>query len=290
MSSYQKIAPQSRIKRSLGLNLLLMFGVCIALYFLFFALLGLITHHGEQIKVPNVTGKPMKAAIKTLEEMGFEVKVDSNYDPAKKPFIVILQTPEVGETVKTGRTLFLTVNRASPPPTAMPNLVNLSFRSAALILQSNRLVLGDTTYRPDIAKDAILEQTYNGQPIKAGTMIPQGSRISLVIGDGLGNTELAVPDVIGMTVAEAVAMLSSNNLLVTPVYDGDVRDTANAKIYRQTPNSISDLGVPSMIRAGDGIDIYIGQAPTDSLMDYYRNLWKENLKTDIPQDTPTRGK
>lgn len=262
-----------------------MLGSCIALYFLFFASLGLITHHGEQLKVPNITGKPMKEAIKTLEGMGFEVTVDSNYDPTKKALTVLIQMPEVGETVKTGRTLFLTVNRASPPPTAMPNLVNLSFRSAALILQSNRLVLGDTIYRPDIAKDAILEQLYNGQPIRQGTMIPQGSRISLIIGDGLGNTELSVPDVIGMTVAEAVAMLSSNNLMVTPVYDANVSDTNNARIYRQTPNSISDLGVQSMIRAGDGIDIYIGQSPTDSVMNYYRNRWKENLKPDTRRDS-----
>ena len=286
MSQQQKAPVKRKFTQSLRFHILLVIGVCVVLYFLFFAALGLLTHHGEQVKVPNVTGKDVNAAVKTLEDMGFEVKVDSTYDPKKKALVVLLQTPEIGETVKTGRTLFLTVNRSTPPPTAMPNLVNLSFRSAELILQSNRLILGDTTYRPDIAKDAILEQLYNGQPIRPGTMIPQGSRISLVIGDGLGNTELPVPDVIGMTVAEAVAMLSSNNLLITPVYDADVRDTASAKIYRQTPNAISDLGVPSRIRAGDGIDIYIGQNPTDSLMDYYRNLWKENLKTDVPKDTP----
>jgi beta-lactam-binding protein with PASTA domain len=285
MTQYQKAPARRGIMQSLGFNILLMIGVCIALYFIFFASLGLITHHGEQIKVPNVTGKNVRAAVQTLEGMGFEVKVDSMYDPTQKALIVLLQMPEIGETVKTGRTLFLTVNKSTPPLTAMPKLVDLSFRSAALILQSQRLVLGDTTYRPDIVKDGILEQLYNGQPIRPGTMIPQGSRISLVIGNGLGNTELAVPDVIGMTVAEAVAILSSNNLMVVPVYDADVRDTANAKIYRQTPNAISDLGVPSMIRAGDGIDIYIGQAPTDSLMDHYRNLWKENLKTDEPNET-----
>ncbi len=286
MKQQQKAPEKRKFTKTIGFNILVMLGVCVVLYFMFFASLGLITHHGEQVKVPNVTGKDVKSAVKMLEDIGFEVRIDSTYDPGKKAMTVLLQTPEVGETVKTGRTLFLTINRISPPPTAMPNLVNLSFRSAALILQSNRLVLGDTTYRPDIAKDAILEQLYNGQPIRPGTMIPQGSRISLVIGDGLGNTELQVPDVIGMTVAEAVAMLSSNNLLITPVYDADVRDTTTARIYRQTPNSISDLGVPSQIRAGDGIDIYIGQNPTDSLMSYYRNLWKENLKTDVPKDTP----
>jgi len=286
MSQQHQHATGNRgFRDSLLFHLLLMLVVCVILYLVFFASLGFITNHGEEVKVPNVTGQNVTVAVKTLEALGFEVRVDSTYEPQKKAKMVLQQMPEVGEIVKTGRTLFLTVNKSAPPTTPMPNLVNLSFRSAALILQSNRLILGDTTYRPDIAKGAILEQLYNGQPIRPGQMIPQGSRISLVIGDGLGNTEMNVPDVIGMTYAEAVALLSSNNLLVTPVYDAGIMDTAAFKIYRQTPNSINDLGAPSRIREGDGIDIYIGQDPTDSLMDHYRNLWRENLKTDVPKDT-----
>ena len=278
MSQHQQAVPKRGLKNSVAFNLLLIILVCVLLFLLFFGSLSFITNHGEETKVPNVTGKNVSQAVKTLEGMGFEVRVDSTYEPDKKALLVLLQMPEVGEVVKTGRTLFLTVNKAAPPTTPMPNLVNLSYRSAALILQSNRLIVGDTIYRPDIAKGAILEQLYNGQPIRPGTMIPQGSRISLVIGDGLGNTEMPVPDVIGMTYAEATAMLSSNNLLVTPVFDPGITDTATFKVYRQTPAAISDLGVPSRIREGDGIDIYIGQNPADSLMDHYRNLWKENLK------------
>lgn len=270
------------LKNSLGFHFLLIILVCVLLFLLFFGSLGVITNHGDETKVPNVTGKNVTQAVKTLEGLGFEVRVDSTYEPTRKAFLVLLQMPEVGEVVKTGRTLFLTVNKAMPPETPMPNLVNLSYRSAALILQSNRLVVGDTTYRPDIAKGAILEQLFNGQPIRPGTMIPQGSRISLVIGDGLGNTEMPVPDVIGMTYAEAIAMLSSNNLMVTPVFDQGITDTASFKVYRQTPSAISDLGVPSRIREGDGIDIYIGENPTDSLMDHYRNLWKENMQSQTP--------
>ena len=178
--------------------------------------------------------------------------------------------------------LFLTVNKSVAPETPMPNLVNLSFRSAALILKSNRLILGDTTYRPDIAKGAILEQRYLGQPIRPGQMIPQGSRIDLVIGDGLGNTELNVPDVIGMTYPEAVAQLSSSGLMPTTLFDADVTDTASAKVYKQTPNAISDIGAPSRIRQGDFIDIYIGQHPADSTMENNRNEWKTNMYNNPP--------
>lgn len=268
--------------RSIWFHLLLMLGVCGIFYLIFFSSLSLITRHGDDRKVPNVTGKDVRSAIKMLEEQGFDIRVDSTYIPGKKALLVLDQMPDVGDMVKHGRTLFLTVNKSVPPETPMPNLVNLSFRSAALILKSNRLVLGDTIYRPDIAKGAILEQLYNGQAIRPGQMIPQGSIISLVIGDGLGNTELDVPDVIGLTFPEAIAMLNANGLQITPVPDGVIVDSASAKVYQQTPNAISDLGTPTRIRQGDFVDIYYSQNPEDSVMENNRNAWRERLFNSPP--------
>src|SRR5690606_15523086 len=111
--------------------------------------------------------------------------------------------------------IFLIVNKQNPPETPMPSLVNLSFRSAEMLLKSNKLKLGDTTMRPDMAQGAVLEQLVNGKVITAGTMVPQGSKIDLVIGDGLGNKEINVPDITGLTYPEAVAMLSGSNLQFT---------------------------------------------------------------------------
>ena len=287
-TAYAKAAPSQRnsVTRSFWFHLLLVFAVLAVLYFLFFSSLALITRHGDDAKVLNVTGKDVRAAVKSLEGMGFEVHVDSTYIPGKKALLVLDQMPDVGDVVKHGRIIFLTVNMASPPPTPMPNLVNLSYRSAVLILKSNRLILGDTTYRPDIAEGAILEQLYNGKPISPAQMIPQGSRIDLIIGSGLSN-EITVPDVIGMTYAEAIATLNGNNLQYTSVFDADVRDTTTAKVYKQMPNAINDLGAPSRIPQGDFIDIYIGQNPADSTMDENRNAWKKNLFNNPPPQTDT---
>ncbi len=282
----QRHSAQRGIWGSFWFHFLLVLGVCAVFYFLFFSSLSVLTRHGDDVKVPNVTGKDIRAAVKILEAQGFDVHVDSTYMPGKKALLVLDQLPDIGDVVKNGRTLFLTVNKSVPPETPMPNLVNLSFRSASLILKSNRLVLGDTFYRPDIAKGAILEQLYMGQQIRPGQMVPQGSRIDLVIGDGLGNTELNVPDVIGLSYPEAVAQLNSNGLMITSLFDADVVDTAAAKVYKQTPNAISDIGAPSRIRQGDFIDIYIGQNPADSVMEDNRNEWKKNIYNDPPPSPP----
>jgi eukaryotic-like serine/threonine-protein kinase len=248
-----------KLRKSFYLNLALVVLVCCGLYFLFFASLGLLTRHSSEIKVPAVTNKNIQVAISTLEKMGFEVDVDSSYDPEKKPYTVLSQIPEVNSIVKEGRTIFLTVNKAEAPLTPMPRLTDLSYRSAVLILKSSRLVLGDTMHRPDYAKGAVLDQLYKGRPVAAGEMIPQGSRIDLVIGDGFGNVNMNVPDVIGMSVEEAMSILNGNGLTPTTIWDGPIDDSASAVVYNQTPAPYNELDAPNRIKEGDIIDLRIKQ-------------------------------
>jgi eukaryotic-like serine/threonine-protein kinase len=262
---------KEELKNSFKFHLGVVLALCVILYALFFAVLGVITRHNSEIKVPNVLNRDMKMAIRELERMDFDVLIDSAYDPKKKAFIVMSQIPDVNAVVKTGRTIFLTVNKSVPPMTPMPNLLNLSYRSAEMILKSNKLVLGDTTYRPDIAKGAILEQKYLGRPVRPGQMVPQGSRIDLVIGDGLGNTQFNVPDVIGMTYDEAIAILSSTGLQFTPIWEGDITDSAAATVYDQFPKAMNELQAPNRIKEGDVVDIKIKQTAMPEELEYNRN-------------------
>lgn len=252
------------IKNSIAYNILLIVGLTMVLYFFFFAVLGQITGHGEEVKVPNITGKLLKQGQSQLEKIGFDVQIDSSYDPRQKPLMILGQQPEVGEIVKPGRTIFLTVNKAEPPKTPMPNLNGLSLRSAIMILNSSKLKLGDTTYRPDIAQGAVLDQLFKGEIIRAGQMIPQGSSISLVLGDGLGNTVFDVPDIVGLTYVEAVAMLSANNLQYTAIASDDIIDTSTAFVYRQVPSALNELGEANRLREGDEVGFYFKQNPSES--------------------------
>lgn len=102
---------EALLKKSFKINLLVVILVSILLYILFFVSLGFITRHGSEVTIPNVMKKDIKVAEKELEKMGFEVLVDSAYDPKLKPLSVLAQIPEVGSTVKTGRTVFVTIDQ-----------------------------------------------------------------------------------------------------------------------------------------------------------------------------------
>lgn len=260
----------SKLKNSFFANVGAIMLVSVCLYILFFSTLGLITKHGSEATVPSVIGLTMEAANENLKNIGFDVSIDSAYDPQKRPLTVLAQIPDPKAIVKHGRTIFLTVNKKSPPLTAMPKLTSLSYRSAVMILRSNRLVLGDTTHRSDYAAGSILEQQYRGKVIEPGTMIPQGSRISLVVGDGLGNVEMEVPDVIGQSPEEGINLLSGYGFSVTQVWEDPITDSSSALIYSQSPAPFNDLDVPNRIREGDIIDIHIKQDPTKEEMEYNR--------------------
>src|SRR4028118_1198272 len=133
------------------------------LIFIFLGSLDWITQHNQYQKVPYILGKNVDEARRILEAKGFEVEIqDSIYIDTIPKLAVVKQSPAGDAMVKVNRTIYLTINRSQPPLVDMPNLVGFSIRNAEMYLENLGLHIGDTTFRPDIAKNAVLEQLYNG--------------------------------------------------------------------------------------------------------------------------------
>lgn len=245
--------------RSFFVNLLIAIVTGLLVVFVFFQLLDRITQHGKYIKVPEVKGKNVDEARNFLEQQGFQVEVqDSIYYDSLPRLSVVKQSPVANEMVKINRTIYLTINRAQPPLVALPNFVGQTYRSVLLQLNTLGLKLGDTSQRPDFAVGSVLEQIYNGNQVKPGTKVPMGSRISLVLGGGIKQTELPVPVLLGLTFAEAKVLLESNDLLLgAVVVDGAVADSSAAFVIRQNPPVRDEEGRPIRIRGGQLVDLWI---------------------------------
>lgn len=246
-------------QRPFWVNLLVAVVIIFFIIFLFLQSLQFFTHHGAYLKVPDVNNKNIKEATALLNKEGFDVLIqDSVYYDTIPPLAVVKQFPEPDATVKINRVVYLTINRSIPPVIEMPNLIGMSFRNAELELKARGLRLGDTSYKPDIAKNAVLDQLMNGANIKPGTKITMGSTISLVLGAGVGNEEMTVPDLFGMNFEEAVALLEANGIMLGSVIpEGNVQDTASAFIFRQQPQRFNEDGVINHIRQGQMVDVYI---------------------------------
>lgn len=230
------------------------------IFSIFILSLNWLTHHDVSKTVPLVAGKSYDEAKKILTDAGFEIEIqDSIYNDNAKPGVVLKQFPEADEVVKVNRSVYLTINRAVPPMVPMPNLVGYSFRNAEMTLRNSGLKFGDTTFKPDFAKHAVLEQRYKGDLIAAGTQIRMGSRIDFVLGDGVGNQEFSVPSLIGKTYREAKSLLEENGLGVgaTPSSGPIDGDTLDAFVSRQSPERFDEDKKIQKIRTGQTIDLWL---------------------------------
>jgi beta-lactam-binding protein with PASTA domain len=249
--------------RPLWFNILVGLGLLVVFFFLFMLSLTWITRHGDAKTVPAVVGKNIKDVEKLLDDKGFETVIqDSVYYDSMPPGIVVKQVPEADQVVKVNRTVYVVINRYVAPDIPMPNLVGYSFRNAEMTLNNLGLKLGDTTFRPDFAKNSVLEQSIQGNVIKPGDKIKVGSRIDLVLGSGLGNEDMAVPKLIGLTLAEAKMTLEANGLVLgIPMANSDVSDKDNAYIFKQSPSPKTEDGLRVRIRPGQMIDVWLQAEP-----------------------------
>jgi eukaryotic-like serine/threonine-protein kinase len=245
--------------RPLWLNILIGLFLAVAIFCLFILSLNWLTHHGRSSTVPSVIGKKYEVAKKELSKAGFDIEIqDSVYVDSLPPMAIIKQIPDADEVVKESRTVYLVINRSVPPLVEMPNLVGYSYRNAEMVLKNMGLRVGDTTFKPDFAKNSVLEQYYNGAIILPGTRIRKGSIIPLVLGDGVGNREFAVPVIIGMTFGQAKQMLEAAGLgLGSIVTTDNVRDTLNAWIYKQDPERFDDDKKLQHIRSGQLMNVWL---------------------------------
>jgi len=230
--------------------------VCL-LVFIFLQLLGLITRHGQYLTVPSVLGKKTPDAIRFLEEKGFEVLIqDSVYVDDAKMGIVLKQLPDPNSTVKINRTVFLTVNRVTLPLIDMPELEGKTLNFALDIIRRSHLALGDTMYKPDFMRGSVLEQLYRGNKITTGTKLPWGSKIDLIIGSGLEDQRILVPDLIGKSFGEARILLEQNGIsLGAIIIEPNIKDTLGAFVEWQSPQRFTDDNEPVYMQAGQLIDV-----------------------------------
>ena len=94
--------------------------------------LGVYTHHGEAIEVPDLRQKSFKDAQHILRGLGLDVTVsDTGYVKTLSPDCILEQTPEPGARVKSGRMVTVIVNAAHSPMITLPDIIdNSSLREA----------------------------------------------------------------------------------------------------------------------------------------------------------------
>lgn len=209
------------------------------------------TKNGEKLTVPNLIGKNQNNLKKILgDSLEFEV-LGTIYDPTKVDGTILSQDPEASALtdvyVKSGRSIKIRVSKRSQM-IEMPNLLDKSQRFAETILKSRGLRYS-LEYKPTQEADgAILEQYYQNKKIKEGMKIPIGSKIKLIVGRDQAGVPQGLPELLGLTIAEAKArvgkMVDMKFEVVCPSCI-TVSDSLQARVETQSPHYSEDARVAS---------------------------------------------
>ena len=162
--------------RAFWLNLIAMPIVVLAIIFGVLHWLDDYTHHGQSIIVPNVKGLPLKQVETEFNKKNLKaVVVDSNFVKGMPAGAVLEQKPSSGAKVKTGRTVYLTINTAEMPRVSIPDIIdNSSYRQAEARLRA----LGFKLTAPEIIsgeKDWVYAVKYMEKELTNGEKIPRES-------------------------------------------------------------------------------------------------------------------
>lgn len=143
------------------------------------------TRHGEAVIVPDVKGMNLRAAENELGKQALKaIVIDSSYVKGTAPGAILEQNPAGGAKVKSGRTVYLTINTDSAPKVAIPDIMdNSSLRQAEAKLRA----LGFKVTEPEYIngeKDWVYSIKYRGRDLKAGEKVPHEAVLTLCVGDG----------------------------------------------------------------------------------------------------------
>lgn len=143
------------------------------------------THHGESIAVPNLRDIPIEKAMDVAEDLGLVIVVsDTGYIKTVAPGTVLEQIPAAGTFVKSGRTLYLTINAINTPTVTLPDIIdNSSYREAIAKLRAKGFKIGEPQYIPG-EKDWVYGVLFNGRSVASGQRLPIEATLIIQVGNG----------------------------------------------------------------------------------------------------------
>lgn len=143
------------------------------------------TRHGEAVVVPDVKGMTVAEAVRVFAGKGLECVVsDSTYVKTLPAGCILDYHPGLGQKVKNGRVIYLTINTLNVPLRAVPDVAdNSSAREAEARLTAAGFKLTPNDSVPG-ERDWVYGVRMGRDTLSRGAKVPAGAVLTLIIGNG----------------------------------------------------------------------------------------------------------
>jgi beta-lactam-binding protein with PASTA domain len=187
----------------------------------------------KQATVPDVVGQRSSVAAQTLQNRGFEVDIQRVVNAQVPRDRVATQNPRPGEQADQGSTVRLFVSDGPgsatvPPVSAMPQAkAEQALRAAGFKVASTQ------SYSSDVKAGQVISSSP-----PEGSTADKGSTVRLTVSRGA--QPVAIPSVVGKTVAEARGLLEGRGFKVTQTSKVSTSETAGT-VLAQSPAAGSSV-------------------------------------------------
>ena len=200
---------------------------------------GLFAGEKEMVAVPNFISLNYDDDVKGNDEYSdFTIRVETykSSDDEYTEGEIIDQDPQAETQVEKGSTVILTVvaieeEDESSKTVEIPSIYGKTYEDA----QSALRACGLTATQKRRSSDSVDEGTVMGSDPEAGTEVPVGSNVTVIVSSGPENTNQKVPDLSGMTQSAAKKMLESYGLSLGNVTQEESDSPAGTVIGQTIP-------------------------------------------------------
>lgn len=261
------------------INLIVIVIIFFVLLWLAFRMLKGYTRHDKVYTMPCFVGLDYHEVKRDYANDFNFILIDSIYPKGQAPGSIVQQDPLPGSKIKKGRNVYYIIVAETPEKTTMPNLKNVSLRQAIGLLDARGLEVERLEYEDYFAKNAIIEQYYDGSIIQPETELTKGSKIVLHVGKGQDQTTVKVPNLLGKPANEAKHLLNLAGFNLGKINYEDNDSLQFQRIIRMTPGPSSGF-----IELGSCIDIWFHSQKTFDFDKELKNLMREDSINNTPKD------
>ena len=227
-----------------------------------------LTLRPERLIVPDVIGRQSATASQILQNRGFEVDIVSVTNPDVERDRVAGQDPSPGSRAPEGSVVSITVS-TGPGEAPVPAVEGMPRRQAEdEVREAGFRVEVEQEFSDDVPRGRVIEASP-----PPGTALERGSRVTLTVSRGV--EQIAVPDVVGESEANARSALEGAGLRVGAVSQRVSEDAEPGTVLEQSP------GAGERVDDGSAVDLVVAEGPPEAAIPDVLELSEDEARSEL---------
>lgn len=222
------------------------------------------------VPVPNIEGESLEKAREIAAEVGLNITENEEMVFSEKfeAEHIVSQHPEAGSRIKQSRVLNVTVSKG-PQLIKTPNFVGDSLRESLIKLDNLSLKSGDIQYIFRLSEEP---GTVINQIPAAGAEVEKGSEITLFVSRGERDISIRMPDLTGLSQAEAFKLIRDEGLNIGQV------NAKNSKRFVEGQVISQSVKAGEYLPKGIAVDFVISKGTETAISNFNLNRISINVE------------